>query len=239
MTSQKVKLFLVLSTLILACVAEAGDRERPMRRGRPDRRGNEASQVVSQITVGVPSYGGNACPQGSVKAVFAADNLSFSLLFDQFVAEVTDPAAAPRDSISCDVLIPIQVPEGMQMKITRVDLRGFSSLPEWGRGFLHSVFNFRGRGGDGDRMNLRFAFAGPIAENYELSSDTLTPGDSEISPCGGAFQLRILNQLRIQIPQRGSQATLTLDSVDGTSEATYFVGWQSCEKQEMRPPRRR
>jgi hypothetical protein len=224
----RIFLSLILSMLVMVSVADAGDREKPLRPGRPQHRGNENSPAVSQVTVGAPVYGGNGCPQGTMRAVFAPDNLSFSVLFDQFVAEVTDPAAATRDIMACDILIPIQIPPGLQMKITAVDFRGFAALPEKARGMLHSIFNFRGRGGDGDRMNLRFAFNGPKTENYELSSEDLSPGNTETSPCGGAFHLRILNQLRVQTPKKGERASLTLDSVDGSSEATYFVNWQTC-----------
>ncbi len=218
---------IVLWIFTVASTTQAGDRERPLRRGRPQHRGNENSQPVTQVTVGTPVYGGNGCPQGTMRAVFSPDNLSFSLLFDQFIAEVTDPAGSPRDIMTCDAMIPMQIPNGMQMSITRVDLRGFSALPEQARAVLHSVFNFRGRG-DGERMNLRYNFSGPLMENYEVSSDTLGPGDTETSPCGGSFQLRILNQLRIRAAKKGEPASITLDSVDGASEATYFVNWQTC-----------
>lgn len=211
--------------------AQGRDRERPLKPGRPQRRGNENSQPVTQVTVGTPVYGGNGCPQGSMRAVFAPDNMSFSLLFDQFVAEVVDPATAKRDVMACDALIPLQIPSGMQMQITRVDFRGFAALPDRAKGLLHSVFNFKGRGGDGDRMNLRFDFQGPMMDNYELSSDTLAPGDTETSPCGGSFNLRILNQLRVQTPRKGDRASITLDSVDGSTEAVYFVSWHSCTAQ--------
>jgi hypothetical protein len=200
-----------------------------MRPGRPSRHGNENSQPVSQVTIGNPVYGGNGCPQGTMRAIFAPDNLSFSLLFDQFIAEVTDPSLAAKDLMTCDSIIPIQIPEGMQMQITRVDLRGFAALPERARGTLHSTFNFKGRGGDGDRMNLRYNFEGPMMENYELSSDAMAPGESETSPCGGSFQLRIMNQLKVKTPRKGERASITLDSVDGSTEAVYFVSWQVCQ----------
>ncbi|MBK9323292.1 MAG: DUF4360 domain-containing protein [Bdellovibrionaceae bacterium] len=224
------RFLLAFSILALSVMADAAERERPLRSGRPNRRGNENTQVVTQVVVGAPVYGGNGCPQGSMRVVFSPDNLSFSLLFDQFIAEVVDPSASPKDVMACDVIIPLQIPNDMQMTITRIDFRGFSALPERARGVLHSMFNFRGRG-DGDRMNLRYIFNGPLMENYELSSDALAPGETETSPCGGAFQLRILNQLRIHTARKGEPASITLDSVDGSSEATYFVNWQACSGQ--------
>jgi hypothetical protein len=184
--------------------------------------------------VGTPSYGGNGCPQGTMKAVFAADSLSFSLLFDQFVAEATEGSLARKDEMSCDAIIPLQIPEGMQMQITRVDLRGFVGLPNKAKATLHSMFNFKGRGGDGDRMNLRFNFEGPKTEDYFLSSDAMGNEDSEVSPCGGSFNLRIMNQLKVRTAKKGEPASITLDSVDGSTEAVYFVNWQSCAASNSR-----
>lgn len=227
-------LFSFLVIFMALDFANAADRERSMRRGHGQRRGNEASEAVSQVTVGNPSYGGNGCPQGTMRVAFAPDNLSFSLLFDQFVAEVSDPTLAAKDIMACEALIPIQIPNGQQMRITRVDLRGFAALPERAKGMLHSVFNFRGRGGDGNRLNLRYNFEGPLMDNYELSSDALAPGDSETSPCGGNFQLRIANQLRVRTPKKGERASITLDSIDGAAEAIYFVSWHSCNSSLVR-----
>ena len=225
-------LSIIISVLFVTSAVNAGERERPMRRGHAHQRGNENSRPapVNNVMIGNAVYGGNGCPQGTMQAVLSPDNLSFSLLFDKFIAEVSEATSGPRDVMTCDILIPMQVPEGMQMTITRVDLRGFSALPERARGMLHSVFNFRGKGGDGNRMNLRYAFSGPIMENYELSSDTLTGLDVETSPCGGDFKLRILNQLRVQSPRKREQASLTLDSIDGSSEATYFISYGTCSR---------
>ena len=225
---------LFLGALVFATVQNASalgqDRERPLRPGRPQRRGNENSQTVTQVTVGTPVYGGSGCPQGSMRAVFAPDNLSFSLLFDQFAAEVVDSAPPKRDFMICNLMIPIQIPNGMQMEITRVDFRGFTNLPDQATALLHSVFNFRGHGEDMNRINLRYNFQGPVVDNYELSSDVMTGGDTEVSPCGGSVQLRILNELKVRTARRGESATITLDSVDGTSEAIYFVNWKQCSR---------
>lgn len=208
--------------------ALARDKDREFKKERPHHRGNENSQRVTSITVGQPSYGGNGCPQGTMRAVFAPDNLSFSILFDQFVAEVSD-SKPRRDVISCEAYIPIAIPDGMQMEITRVDFRGFVGLPDRAQAQLHSIFNFRGRGGDGDKMNLRFRFQGPVMDNYEISTDAMqAQQDTELSPCGGSFHLRVMNQLRLVNPAKGQPASVTIDSIDGQQNAVYYVNWRAC-----------
>ncbi|MGE3760068.1 MAG: DUF4360 domain-containing protein [Pseudobdellovibrionaceae bacterium] len=222
------KFIVLISLLSLSAATSAADRERGFKRGRFHQRGNERSERVNNLSVGNANYGGNGCPQGTMRAVFAPDNLSFTLIFDQFIADVADKQRRRRDVMSCDTLIPIQIPSGMQMEITRVDYRGFVSLPERARARLHSVFNFRGRGGDRDRINLRYEFQGPVMDNYEISSDVMNGGaQTETSPCGGNSQLRILTQMNVISPTH-QPASATVDSIDGAAHAIYYMNWRRC-----------
>src|SRR4051812_20663248 len=102
----------------------AGEKERPLKRGHGNRHGNERSARITSLAVGEPVYGGNACPQGTMRVAFAPDYLSFTLLFDQFVAKIPDNVPGNHDGMACDALIPLQIPSGMQMEITEVDFRG-------------------------------------------------------------------------------------------------------------------
>jgi hypothetical protein len=251
---------LIVLSLGLAATSAFADRDQGFHRGRNQgERGNERSLRPPRFGWNRPNFGGNGCPDGSMQVVFAPDNLSFSILFDKFVAQVEDAQGQPgqvpggrmgrdwgrgagkRDAMSCDILLPMQIPEGMQMEITRVDYRGFAGLPQGARGALSSTLNFLDRrGGDRSRINLRYQFAGPLAENYEISSGSLAPNgqppQTEVSPCGGNVQLRIRNQLQIMSPQR-QQASLTLDSIDGSGNTVYYVNWRQCQEAPQPDPR--
>jgi hypothetical protein len=224
------KHLLLAALVLLTAVAEAKNKDREFRKGRGGRRGNEASERVTAVSVGQISYAGNGCPAGTMNVVFAPDFLSFSILFDQFVAEVTE-TGQKRDVMACNAIIPMSVPNGMQMEIVRVDYRGFAGLPGQGHAVLNSVFNFRGQGGDRDRMTLRYRFQGPTMQDYEISTSVLNGNgevveDTERSPCGGSFQLRIGNQIKLVSRELG--ASVTLDSIDGSSNAVYYVNWRAC-----------
>lgn len=232
------KTLLLLITLALTLsesTAFARERERPFRRGKGTHRGNERSERVSRLPVGAPTARGSGCPAGTMRVAFAPDNLSFSVLFDQFVAEVGQGSRQRRDVMTCNVMIPVEIPAGMQMEITRVDFRGFVSVPQGGRAVLHSVFNFteRGFGADRDRINLRYAFQGPLTDSYEISTGTLAEGQgtqTEVSPCGGTTNLRIQNNLQVMAGRSGEMAQATIDSIDGSGNATYYVNWRRCEE---------
>ncbi len=242
---EKILSLALLSSFALPAVSYA-DRDQQFRRGRGGFRGNERSERPGNFMKGQLRHGGNGCPAGTMRVVFSPDNLSFTLLFDRFVADANSNENGQRGSMSCDAILPITLPANQQMEITRVDYRGFVSVPARGQGTLQSMFNFvendrnNRRWKDRDRINLRFKFDGPIAENYEISSGQLGEGrgvpPTEVSPCGGEAQLRIKNSVRVTAPQ-GQQAQLTVDSIDGQSNAIYFVSWKSCQSHGRPDPR--
>lgn len=226
---------LIVLAIGLTAVAAFADDDHQFHRGRGGFRGNERSERPGRFQAQRPSYGGNGCPAGTMSLVFAPDNLSFTVLFDRFVADTASRDQGVTGAMSCDVLIPIALPAGQQMEITRVDYRGFASVPQGGRGTLTSSFNFvesgRGAWRDRDRINVRYAFDGPLSENYEISTGDLGGGrnvpQTEVSPCGGEARLRIRNSVRVTAP-RGQSAQITLDSIDGSSNAVYYLNWRSC-----------
>lgn len=219
--------------LILSINASARERDFDFRKERPRFRGNERSERVHRVALGRMNFAGNGCPEGTMRVVFAPDNLSFSILFDQFVAQLGQGENG-RDVMACNAIIPIELPENMQMEITRVDFRGFVSLPQGSVANLISMFNFSGPGGDRDRMNMRFQFSGPVQDNYEISTDAINARgslqDTEISPCGGTVNLRVSNQLRLRARRSSEAAQVTIDSIDGAGNAIYHVNWRSCPR---------
>lgn len=233
----KIALYASILVNVFGELSEASNVDREMRRGRGGRRGNERSERVTQITPGYPNYSGNGCPEGTMRMAFSPDNLSFSILFDQFIAELKEGAQQRRDIMACDVMVPIQIPEGIQMEITRVDFRGFVALPERVRAAMASQFSFQGARGYTDNTQLRYRFSGPSIENYEISSDVI--GDSSMapsvgtSPCGGMVFLRIRNQVSIISGRSSQQATATIDSIDGAGQSVYHVNWRACSPRRL------
>ncbi len=222
----KTTLLIFLALISSQSFAANLEREKVFHPGRGRERGNERSERVDRIRTGELTHGGSGCPQGTMRAVFAPDSLSFTLLFDGFIAETVPGVKRTKDVMQCEALIPIEIPDGMQMEITRVDFRGFAALPHRGAwAQLHSIINFRGPRGDGSRMNLRYQFMGPLVEDYEISADNV----SEASPCGGNTTLRTMTQLRLVNNARHEASSITLDSIDGSSNAVYYVNWRKCE----------
>lgn len=222
--------FILLLAGAFCALAHARDVDRPLKPGRPHWQGNERSERPGRFSPGQTTYGGNGCPQGTMQVVFAPDFMSFTVLFDKFV--ISDNSGSGATVANCDALVPMQIPAGQQMEITRVDLRGFAGLPDGAKGVLKSTFNFRGNRGDKDRITLNYQFQGPYADNYIVSTDAMNENSptpqTEVSPCGGQAWLRINTTLRVNAKGKGQTASLTLDSIDSSSHAVYYVNWKSC-----------
>ncbi len=233
-------LLIIISIIALFIIspAHAKDIGRELHRGDDGERGNEHSEHISHVEHGDAMFAGNGCPDGTMRVAFAPDNLSFSILFDNFVTELQPASNAKMARMSCNLIVPIQLPEGMQMQITRVDYRGFVELPAGTRATLNSSLSY---GGEGNRLRFNFNFNGPTSDNYVVSSDVLTSnstqsrddgnenhGDSEGLPCGGAISLKIQNQLSLATQTSGVAAMATIDSIDGAAHAVYFVNWKKC-----------
>lgn len=234
-------MFMCTSLLVTSLGSVAEEREfRPGRGG--SKRGNENSQRVRNVRVDRPQHAGNGCPEGTMRVVFAPDNLSFTVIYDQFIAELKGEGGAPRDRMQCQMVLPVEIPEGQQMEITRVDYRGFAGLPEGTQAALHSIVGFQSRGNINSGKTLRYTFTGPLMDTYEISTGAMNEdkrgrGKRDVSPCGGVAQLRIANQLTVRSRGQQREGMITLDSIDGSQNMIYHINWTSCSEEEA-PGRR-
>ena len=230
----------IFSLIMLFSALNAFAGPSDMQPNDPGSQGNERSERVSNIQVSDPVYAGNACPNGSLHISWAPDFLSFSVIYDRFVAQIANAhldANGNRifDRVICNAAVQIQIPDGMQMSITRVDYRGFTDLPQGATALLNAQVAFT-QGfrpiPNAQTLDLRYYFQGPKSEDYFLSSG-IVPGlpvaqTAYSSSCGGPNRLNINNNLRVMTNGPGVLAQATLDSVDGTGNAVFFVNWQRC-----------
>lgn len=224
------RLALTALTLLLL-VSPTAFADRPLSPFASRSCGNERSENVADLALGLPVYGGSGCPKGSVSVAFAPDNLSFSVIYSSFVA-ATPGRFHFFDTKNCSVIIPLKVPEGMQVRVSRVDYRGFVSLPVRNSfGVFNARYGFRPRYGRiPSSVGFGHRFQGPIAEDYFLSSGDLHGGQGvEVgsSGCGGVTQLRLDSSLLVYGPP-DAEMQMTLDGVDGTARSVYFLDWQRC-----------
>ncbi len=158
-------------------------------------------------------YGGSGCPDGSASVTVSPDGQELTLLFDQFVAEGSKPRASRK---SCNLSIPIKVPQGFQISIYDADYRGYVSPGTKGR--LRSEYFFAGKRGP----VFTRTFNGET--DYNVRDSLATIGDVW-SRCGDSVNMRV----NAAMSARG-KGIATVDSFDLAHRGlVYHVKYRACQ----------
>jgi hypothetical protein len=171
------------------------------------------------IRLGQPGYGGNGCPQGSASAILSPDRKSLSILFDEYFVEATRRKKLQRKS--CNLAIPVHIPQGLSVSIIKADYRGFNELPYGARSRFKVESFFAGRRGPRYTKTWR----GPISSDFKLTN-TIARGSIVWSPCGRDVNLRVNTSLLVRT--RRSDALSALDSADFSGKILYRLAWRHC-----------
>lgn len=181
------------------------------------------SSFADDIRLGNPAYGGSGCPAGSASAALSPDSKSLSILFDQFSANAGGSTRLQADRKSCNIAIPVHVPQGMTVSIFKIDYRGFNNLPYGAQSMFNVEYFFAGTRGPG----FRKTFNGPLSTDYLLSNDLMGQATTW-SPCGQDVLLRANTSMFTRTNSSFQEAMSTVDSMDIKSGIVYHLSWQSC-----------
>lgn len=183
-----------------------------------------AGGVLAQnLTIGEVGYGGNGCPAGSASVNLSPDATSVSILFDQYVVESGGSTGKSLDRKSCNLTLPVNVPQGYSVAIFKVDYRGYNAVPPGGSARFSSEYFWAGaRGPRIDRI-----FRGPINDSFTLT-DQLLATTLVWTPCGQSVNLRVNTSMQNQSNSRREQALSMVDSADVSSGLIYHLQWRRC-----------
>jgi hypothetical protein len=181
-----------------------------------------AYDAPSQLELGTPSYGGTGCPDRSVAASLSPGNTALTLLFDEYVVEAGSNGKS-LDRKSCNLSIPIRVPQGYSMSVLKVDYRGYVFVPRGGRAVFDVEYFFAGSRGP----RISEVMSGPTDRNYMITDELLARA-VVWSACGAETNLRINTGLRVQTNRQRDDAIATLDSTDVDTKVIYHLQWKRC-----------
>lgn len=193
------KIILLLATLMLSAPAFADD-----------------------ISLGEPGYGGTGCPAGTVSVTLSPDAKSLSLLFDQYQVSVGGTTGKSFDRKSCNIAIPVRVPQGMSVSILKIDFRGFNRLPQSATSQFDVEYFFAGTRGPAFQRRFR----GPLEEDYLINNE-LTVQAIIWSACGADVNLRTNSSMRVSTVSN-REAMASIDSEDINAAIVYHLQWRSC-----------
>ncbi len=178
--------------------------------------------AVDGITLGEPGYGGTGCPAGSVSATLSPDATSLSLLFDNYQVAVGGTSGKVFDRKSCNIAIPVRVPQGFSVSVLKIDYRGFNQLPQGTSSQFNVEYFFAGTRGPAFQRR----FSGPIQEDYLINNE-LTVQAIVWSACGADVNLRTNSSMRVQTVAN-REAMSSIDSQDISAGIIYQLQWRQC-----------
>lgn len=181
-----------------------------------------SAAYAEDISLGIPGYGGSGCPSNSVSATLSPDRKALSLLFDEYFVEAGGPTGKSFDRKTCNVAIPVHVPQGRSVSIIAVDYRGYNQLPRGARSTFNVEYFFAGSRGP----TYAKTFSGPIGKDY-LITNQLVADALVWSPCGADVNLRTNSSIRVNTVG-GQQALATVDTQDVKAAIVYRLQWRTC-----------
>ena len=177
---------------------------------------------ADDIALGVPGYGGSGCPAGSVSTTLSPDSKTLSLIFDQYEVAAGGTTGRSYDRKSCNVAIPVHVPNGYSISVFSVDYRGFNHLPYGATSQFNVEYFFAGGRGPSFRRSFWGALESDYFINNQLAAESLV-----WSPCGADVNLRTNASLRVNTVAN-REASATVDSEDVNAAIVYHVQMRRC-----------
>lgn len=181
-----------------------------------------AASAQEDIALGTPGYGGTGCPSGSVSATLSPDNKSLSLIFDEYQVSAGGTTGRSFDRRSCNVAIPVFVPEGYSVAVVAIDYRGYNRLPNRASSQFNVEYFFAGGRGPA----FRRTFYGALDSDYLINNE-LVLQSMVWSACGADVNLRTNSSMRISTVNN-AEAMATVDSQDVNAAIVYRLSWRRC-----------
>jgi len=176
----------------------------------------------NDISLGTPGYGGTGCPDGTVSVTLSPDQKSLSLLFDQYQVSVGGDTGKSFDRKSCNIAIPVRVPQGLSVSILKIDYRGFNHLPSSATSQFNVEYFFAGAQGPAFQKK----FTGPLDQDYLINNE-LTAKAIVWSGCGEDVNLRTNSSMRVKT-YSNKEAMSSIDSEDVNAAIVYQLQWRDC-----------
>jgi hypothetical protein len=176
-----------------------------------------------------PSYGGSGCPQGTVGVALSPDQKALSVVFDSFVAEAGKSAGKTLDRKSCNLIVPIHIPQGMSVSVLKVDYRGYVFAPKGTQAQFNVEYFLKSFNSQNAGPKSAKTFKGLYDDEYMLTND-LALSAIVWSACGEDVNLRINSSIMARTNGKKEDVLATVDSTDIAAGLVYHLQWQKCHK---------
>jgi hypothetical protein len=167
-------------------------------------------------------YGGTGCPDGTASVTLSPDAKSLSILFDEYFVEAGGTTNRSFQRKSCNIAIPVHVPQGLSIAVLAIDYRGYNNIPQGANTQFSVEYFFAGAQGP----KFQKTYQGPLDSDYFIPNQ-LTAQSIVWSACGADVNLRTNTAIRVTTKQN-KEAYASVDSQDVTASIVYKLQWKSC-----------
>jgi len=179
--------------------------------------------MAEGLRLGNPGYAGTGCPAGTASVTLSPDETAISILFDAYVAEAGNTTGRAMDRKSCNISIPVAVPQGYSVAVFQVDYRGFNFVRPGAQTRLNTEYFWAGSRGPA----FSRTFVGPNSQDFTLS-DGLLAQTVVWTPCGASVNLRVNSSIMARTNSAMDQTMIGVDSADISSGLVYHLQWRRC-----------
>lgn len=170
----------------------------------------------------------SSCAGGTYSAVNSPDGTTLSILFDDFSITTVAGSAGGIERKSCDIQVPLNLPDGYSLGVYKVDYRGFARLSSKQVSELSVDYVF------GHRNKSR-KYHRKIQGDYDgefVFSETIGAGQMKRMGCGDAAVLNVAATIELQSSRAPGEAMVALDSIDGAPKGglIYHLDLKKCGK---------
>jgi hypothetical protein len=130
----------------------------------------EDPEFFGGIGIGEPIYSGTGCPQGTARVALSPQQRWLLVGFGDYAARTEPRRSFAR--ASCNLAIPVTVPPGMRVSLSRLRVYGQAVVPPGGSGIFAAEYFFAGTVGPRVSRRVSGAFQGDfvIAEDEIIRS---------------------------------------------------------------------
>lgn len=178
---------------------------------------------ASGIYLGEPEYNGSGCPQGSASVALSPDFTAVSILFDSYSATAGGSTRKTMDRKTCNIAVPVNVPQGKSVSLFTIDYRGFNSIPQGAYATFSAEYFFAGK--TGPRFDKKWD--GRYEDGYTIRHNL--PAEAVVwSRCGESVTLRANTSVMARTNRAGEEVYTAVDTVDINAGLIYHLRWMDC-----------
>lgn len=154
-----------------------------------------------------PAIAGSGCKAGTVDYAITPDGQTLSILFDSY-------SANPGNK-TCNIAVPVHVPNGYQVSLMTADYRGFVK----GSAELRRSYFF----GGGTGPSLRTPLGSSEGKEY-TQRDSLITSSNSYAKCGEDVNLRVNSRIMTNT----SRSSISVDSLDLQNGIVFKLQYRPC-----------